>query len=104
MVALILGGLMALIREARGSGVGGSLVVSGVIGSFAITSFGSAQLGRYLTRRPLSLLRSWGVSRGGVAGFLAWLLSSFADSAILVGAVAAGLAVACGLGWLILVE
>jgi hypothetical protein len=37
-----------------------------------------------------------------VAGFIAWLSSSFADPAILVGAIAIGLAAAYGLGWLVL--
>ena len=102
VVALLLGGLVALKKEAEGSGLGGWPVVSGVIGIFAVTSFGLARIGTRLTRRPLSNLRSWGISRGGIDGFLAWVFSSFADAAILVGSIATGLAAASGLGWLIL--
>jgi hypothetical protein len=102
VVALMLGSLVALKKESMGSGIGGSLFVSGVIGVFAIICFGSAQLGTRLTRGPLDRLKRWGVCRGGVAGFIAWLLSSFADAAILVGAIATGLAAAYGLGWLVL--
>src|SRR6516162_2990523 len=102
VVALMLGGLVALKKEARGSGVGGSLVVSSVVGVFAITSFSSAQTVKRLTREPLDRLKKWGIRRGGVAGFLAWLFSTFADPAILVGSIGLGLGAALGLGWLVL--
>jgi hypothetical protein len=103
VVALMLGGLVALRREATVSGIGGSLVW-GVIGAFAITCFGSARIGTRIARGPLARWKRWGVCRGGVIGFLAWLFSTLADAAILVGAVAAGLAAAFGLVWLVLVE
>ena len=102
VVALLLGGLVALKKEAEGSGVGGGLVISGVIGVFAITCYGSARLGVWLAQGPLDRLGSWGVRRGGLAEFLAWLIASVAEAAVLVGSVALGLGAAYGIGWLIL--
>jgi hypothetical protein len=102
-VALMLGGLVALKREAMVSGIGGPLVW-GVMAVFATTCFGSARIGTKVTRGPLKRLRRWGLLRGGVAGFIAWLFSAFADATILVGSVAVGLTAAFGLVWLVLIK
>jgi hypothetical protein len=102
VVALMLGGLVALKREATVSGIGGPLVW-GVIGVFATTCFASARIGTKVTRGPLKRLRRWGLLRGGVTGFLAWLFSAFADATILVGSIALGLTAALGLIWLVLI-
>ncbi len=83
--SVVLGGIKAL---SRGGATSGSAMASAVAGVWVLASASllvikdlSAKLGGRATQP----LKNWGIARGGVVGFLVWVIGVFVNLVIVLG-------------------
>ena len=95
--ALVFGLFRALGAETPQSMLFSLLALALAIAYVASVSFAS-KIGSRMTRS----LKEWGLDRGGIVGFCAWLFALLVNVMIIVGAIFLGPALVIGLGtWLI---
>jgi hypothetical protein len=101
VAALIFAGLRGLVHQPNGAAIGAlsALVLSSV--SVAI-SFGFIHIGKKLGGGGTGDLMGWGVHRGGLVGFCAWLLGMGMKVGLLLLAIVVGPVATVALIWVLI--